>query len=134
MKIRLLTAAAVLVSASVHLKLWFDGVSHEHVIGPAFMLNAIGGLAIMALLLLWRHWIPLLLAVGFGVSTIGAFTISATVGLFGLHEHWTGGPVWTALIAEVVAIVTALMAIRSEGYLSAEQPQHGLALRSLDLH
>jgi hypothetical protein len=134
MKIRLLTAAAVLVSASVHLKLWFDGVSHEHVIGPAFMLNAIGGLAIMALLLLWRHWIPLLLAVGFGVSTIGAFTISATVGLFGLHEHWTGGPVWTALIAEVVAIVTALMAIRSEGYLSGEQPQHGLALRSLDLH
>ena len=55
----------------------------------------------------WRHWVPLVLAVGFGASTLGAFLIAVTVGLFGVHEHWTGWAVWTAAAAEVVAIVAA---------------------------
>ena len=64
---RMLAAVAVLVSAAVHLKLWFDGVRDEHVVGPAFMLNAVGGAVIAILLVGWRHWVPPLLAVGFGV-------------------------------------------------------------------
>ena len=43
MRMRLLTALAVLVSAYVHLKLWFDGFRDLDKIGPAFMTNAIGG-------------------------------------------------------------------------------------------
>ena len=54
-----------------------------------------------------RHWIPLLLALGFGASTLGAFVIASTVGLFGVHEHWTGWEVWTAATSEVIAIVAA---------------------------
>ena len=50
------------------------------------MLNAVAAVVIAALLLWWRHWVPLLLAIGFGASTLGAFVISATVGLFGVHE------------------------------------------------
>jgi len=123
MKTRLLAAAAVLVSAWVHLTMWFDGVRHQSV-GPAFLMNAVGGVAIALLLLGWRrHWAPLLLAVGFGLSTIGAFTIAATVGLFGVHDHWTGGYVWTALVSEAVAIVAGLVAARREGYLAARQGQ-----------
>jgi hypothetical protein len=105
MIMRLLAAAAVLVSAVVHGKLWFDGVRDEHMIGPAFMLNAIGGLVIAVLLVAWRHWVPAFLAVGFGIATLGAFTISATVGLYGVHEQWVGAPVWSCAIAEVVAIL-----------------------------
>jgi hypothetical protein len=97
--------SAVLVSAVVHGKLWFDGVRDEHMIGPAFMLNAIGGLVIAVLLVAWRHWVPAFLAVGFGIATLGAFTISATVGLYGVHEQWVGAPVWSCAIAEVVAIL-----------------------------
>ena len=81
----------MLVSAGVHLYLWFDGFSDQNVIGPAFLLNAAGGLVIAVLLVTWRHWIPPLLALGFGVSTLGAFVVAATVGLFGVHEHWIGG-------------------------------------------
>jgi hypothetical protein len=117
MYVRLLAAVAVTVSAMLHLKMWFDGVRDQSV-GPAFMVNAIGGVVIAVLLLTWRHWIPLLLALGFGLSTMGAFTISATVGLFGVHDHWTGGYVWTAFISEAVAVVTTLVAARREGYLS----------------
>jgi len=107
MKLRMLAAAGVLVSAAVHLYLWFDVFRQTDVVGPAFMLNAVGGTIIAVLLVVWRHWIPLVLAVGFGVFTLGAFLIAATVGLFGVHELWTGWAVWTAAVSEVVAIVAA---------------------------
>jgi len=116
MRARLVTSAAVTISALLHLRMWFDGVRDQSV-GPAFMLNAVGGIVIAVLLLTWRHWVPLLLAVGFGVSTLGAFTIATTVGLFGVHDHWTGGYVWTAAISEVVAIVGGITAAWREGYL-----------------
>jgi hypothetical protein len=118
MRFRLVAAAAVVVSGVVHLKLWFDGTRHLDVIGPAFLVNAVAGLVIAILLLAWRHWVPLLLAVGFGTSTLGAFVISATVGLFGVHEHWRGGPVWASAVSEVMAAVAGLLAAGREGYLS----------------
>ena len=105
MTIRLLAAVAVLVSAAVHLYLWFDGMRDADVVGPAFLLNAVGGLAIAVLLLVWRHWVPAFLAVGFGLSTLTAFVLAATVGLFGVEEAWTGWAVWTAAASEVVAVV-----------------------------
>jgi hypothetical protein len=111
MRLRFLTALAVLVSAYVHLKLWLDGFRHLDKIGPAFMTNAIAGVVIAILLVVWRHWLPPLLAVGFGLSTLGAFLIAATWGLFGLHEHWEGWAVWTAAGAEVVAIVTGVVVL-----------------------
>jgi hypothetical protein len=113
--------------------MWFNGVRDQSV-GPAFMLNAIGGLVIAVLLLTWRHWLPLLLAVGFGVSTFGAFVIAATVGLFGVHDHWTGGYVWTAAISEFVAVGAALLAARQEGLLSHEVVQRRPHLRGVHQH
>lgn len=98
-----------MVSAAVHLYLWFDGYRAIEVIGPAFLLNAVGGAVITVLLVVWRHWLPALLAVGFGLSTLGAFVISATVGLFGVEESWTGWAVWTAAVSEIVAVVAGLL-------------------------
>lgn len=127
MKMRILAAAGVLVSAAVHLKLWLDGFRDLHMVGPAFMLNAVAGLVIAALLILWRHWVPPLLAVGFGASTLGAFVISATVGLYGVHEVWSGGWVLTAAGSEIVAVLAGLLALLQENPLSSRsQLQHGL--------
>ena len=135
MRMRMIVALALLVSAGVHLKLWFDGVKSEHVIGPAFMLNAVAGVVIAVLLVAWRHWVPLFLATGFGLSTLGAFTIAATVGLFGVHEQWVGGYVWAAAISEAVAIVLGgTLLLRELPALSGRQPQHGLAARGPHLH
>lgn len=134
MKARLLAAAAVLVSAYIHLTMWFDGVRDQHVIGPSFMVNAVAGIVIAVLLVLWRQWVPLFLAVGFGVSTLAAFVISSTVGLFGIHAHWSGGNVWAAAVSEVVAILAGVLAAWREGYLSQGQLQHGVAVRRSNLH
>jgi hypothetical protein len=118
MRMRLIAAVAVLVSGGVHLKLWLDGMRDLHVVGPAFMVNVVAAVVIAGLLVGWDHWLPLLLAAGFGVSTLTAFVISATVGLYGLHEQWTGAYVWAAAVAEVVAVVASVLAARSQGYLA----------------
>lgn len=127
MAMRLVAALAALVSAAVHLWLWTEGVRDQDKIGPMFMVNAVAGVVIAVLLVTWRHWVPLLLVVGFGASTLGAFLISTTVGLFGVHAAWEGWDEWTAAAAEVVAIVAGLAAAYAEGWLrprSAHQPQH----------
>jgi hypothetical protein len=114
MGLRIVTAVAALVSAGVHLILWLDGFRDLSVIGPAFLVNAVAGVVIAALLVVWRHWVPAFLAVGFGASTLGAFVVSATVGLFGVHEQWTGGWVLTAAVSEVVCIVGGLLLLRAD--------------------
>ena len=108
MTLRLLTAAAVLVSAIVHLQLWIEGFRSIPVIGPAFLLNAVGGAAIALAVVLWRHWLPLAAAVAFGAGTLGAFLLSTTVGLFGVQERLLGGPQVIAALSEVAAIVFGL--------------------------
>jgi hypothetical protein len=117
MKLRIIVAAAVLVSGAVHLKLWADGFRDISVIGPLFLLNAVAALVIAGAVLRWRNWPPLLVAVGFGASTLGAFVISATVGLFGVHEVWNrGGYAVTANVSELVALVVGSWALYTEGW------------------
>lgn len=132
---RVLAALAVLVSAGVHLYLWDDGYKDVDKIGPAFLLNAAGGVVIAVLLLAWSHWIPAFLTLGFGMSTLGAFIISTTVGLFGFEESWEGWYVWTAAGSEVAAIVLgAMLLIRNNPLRSGGQPQDHAAVRRPDLH
>jgi hypothetical protein len=134
MILRILTAAAVLVSAAVHFDLW-PAVRDNEVIGPAFLINGIGGVVIALLVLFWRHWLPPLLAIGFGLSTIGGFVISATVGMYGVHEHWKGFSVWAAFIAEVVAVVAGgLLLLRQRPVRSGAAAQSGQHASSANLH
>ena len=121
MRMRMLAAAGVLVSGAVHFKLYFDWAHENNKVGPAFLLNAGAGLVIAVLLISWRHWIPPLLAVGFGVSTLAAFVTAATVGLFGVSEAWTGWAVWTAAISELVAIAAGVTVLWQE-YRPTPQP------------
>jgi len=119
---RVLAAVAVLVSAGVHLYLWDDGYKDVDTIGPAFLLNAIGGAVIAVLLIAWAHWLPAFLALGFGASTLGGFILSTTVGLFGLKESWEGWYVWTAAGSEVAAILLGgLLLMRDNPLRSGRQ-------------
>ncbi len=136
MYLRIVAALAVLVSALVHFKLYFDWAKDNSLVGPAFMFNAVAGLVIAVLLVTWKHWIPAFLALGFGISTLGAFIISTTPsGLNGVHEHWVGGYVWAAAIAEAVAIVAgALLLLADNPLKSRHQLQDGSPVDSAHLH
>jgi hypothetical protein len=112
--VRIVTAVAALISAAVHFILWwFEDYRAIDMIGPAFLLNAVAGLVIAVMLLTWRHWIPAFLVTGFGLSTLGAFVLSTTVGLFGVNETWSGGWVLTAAASEIVCIVGGLLLLRA---------------------
>lgn len=103
-----LTAAGVLISAGVHLYLYATGFDTIEVIGPLFVLNAVAGVAIGGALLRWRHPMLVAAAVGFSAATLGAFGLSATVGLFGVREPFFGWSQTSAFFAEVLALVCGL--------------------------
>jgi len=75
----------------------------------------VGGLVLGVLVLIWRHWLPLLGAIGFGVATLAAFLISTTPGgFFGVHEQWVGVAVWLSAISEIGAVVLGAAALLVE--------------------
>ena len=115
--LRIVTALAVLGSGAVHLWLWwYDGFRELTWIGPLFLVNAIAGVVIAVAVVAWPHWIPAFLAAGFGASTLGAFLISTTVGLFGIQEIFWGTPQVLAMISEVIALVGGvLLLVRTTG-------------------
>ena len=119
---RALTAASVLLSAVVHLDLWAQGMRSVAIIGPAFLLNAVGGLALALAVLLWRHRLPLLGAIGFGVATLAAFVMSVTVGLFGVHESLDGVPQLLSAVSEIAAIAFAVVALAAERRVRPPRP------------
>jgi len=112
--LRAAVAASLVVSAVVHLLLWLDGFDSIPWIGPLFMVNVAAGFALAVAVLVWRHWLPLVGAVGFGLATLVAFVLSATVGLLGVHETWSGTYQVTAAVAELVSVVGGVFALLRE--------------------
>jgi asparagine N-glycosylation enzyme membrane subunit Stt3 len=125
--VRTVAAAAVLVSAYVHLYEWLNGFRHDNVMGPLFAVNVVAGVVIAVLLFTWQHWLVPFLAFGFGASTLGGFAIATTsAGLFGTHEKWQGAYVWLAAVSEAVAIIAGLVALSRE-YRRTPARQEGRA-------
>lgn len=108
--VRVVVVVAVLASAAVHLYVYAEGFSGIPVIGPLFLANVIGGVVIAAAVGLWRHWLPALLAVGFGLTTVAGYWISVVYGLFGVREVIDGWPEISAQIAEYTAVVFGAVA------------------------
>lgn len=106
-----LAAASVLLSAVVHLDLYqVEDYKQVATIGPLFLLNGLGGIVLGVLITTWRHWLPVLGAVGFGAITVLFFWISVVHGLFGLKETATGASQVLSQIAEYAAVVFGLAA------------------------
>ncbi len=113
--LRVVVAACVVVSGVVHWQLWRTGERNIDVVGPAFLVNAVAGIVIGVLLLVWRHWLPLFLAFGFGLVTLAAFVVATTpLGLFGARAQWSGWAEWTCAVTEAVAIVLSAAALLRE--------------------
>lgn len=112
--LRGLVAAAVLLSADVHLVLYLDGFADIPIIGPLFLVNVVAGLLIGVGMLIVRHWFLTFLAAGFGAATFTAYLISRTVGLFGVREQTWDPQAVLAAVAEIVAALGGVVLLAAQ--------------------
>ncbi|WP_152364874.1 hypothetical protein [Microlunatus speluncae] len=112
--LRGIVAAAVLLSADIHLVLWLDSFADIPVIGPLFLVNVVAGLLIGVGMLIVRHWFLTFLAAGFGAATFAAYLISRTVGLFGVREQTWDPQAVLAAVAEIVAALGGVVLLAAQ--------------------
>lgn len=99
------------MSAVVHVQQYLAGYSEISVIGPLFLVNTAAGVILCVAVLVWRHWLPALLAAGFGAVTAAAYWYSVLFGLFGFQETIVSGTaVMLAELGEYVALVCGISA------------------------
>jgi hypothetical protein len=99
-------AAMIAATAVIHLHLWMIGYKHIHFIGPAFLFQAISGLALAVLLVAFRRFVLVVAGLLFCAGSVLALLLSATVGFLGLHDGlgvpWAGWSLGTELAGFVV--------------------------------
>ena len=82
-------AAFLVWSGVIHLMLWSDGYKDISVIGPLFLVQAIGSIIIAVAIVAFR-WLVLIAAGAVtGVATAVGLLLTASVGLFGYTESLT---------------------------------------------
>jgi hypothetical protein len=104
----------------VHLHLWQEGYRQIPTNGPLFLLDAVAGFALAAVLLMWPRPLAGLLAAGYTCATLGALIISLTAGLFGFRESISASFVTESLTIESI---TALALISWTILVAALQPR-----------
>jgi len=93
---------------AIHLHLWLEGYRQIPTDGPLFLIDAVTGFALAALLLVWAAPLAGLAAAGYTASTLGALLISLTVGLFGFRESISASFVTLSLAIETITVLALL--------------------------
>jgi hypothetical protein len=130
-------AALLVWTGAIHLHLWAEGYRQIPINGPLFLLDAIVGFSAAMLLLLWPRPLAGLLGAGYLGSTLGALTISLSVGLFGFKESLSASFVVESLILESIAMAGLLVWAglrhrRPVHAVCSPQPNPNGALRPFD--
>lgn len=103
--LQVLLIVGLLGSAVVHLVEWDEWAKNVDVIGTLFLVNVGAGIVIAAAILIWKHWLPLLAAVGFGLATLGAYLLTLMGGFFGVeHQVSSSAEIW-GLVTDIACIV-----------------------------
>ncbi|MGH3540137.1 MAG: hypothetical protein ACRDQJ_17905, partial [Pseudonocardiaceae bacterium] len=84
---RITAAGCLAVSGVIHTQLYLHGYRNIPGVGPAFLLQASGALAVTLLLLLTATVVPRLIAAGLALGALGGFAASRTIGIFGFIEY-----------------------------------------------
>jgi hypothetical protein len=92
----------------IHLHLWQEGYRQIPTNGPLFLLDAVAGFVLAAVLLVWPRPLAGLLAAGYTAATLGALIISLSVGLFGFRESISASFVIESLTIESITAVGLL--------------------------
>lgn len=98
-------AVLLVVSSVIHLHLWLSGYRHIPTIGPLFLAQVVGGIALSAVVALKRS--PVFLAGGavFAAGTVVALLVSVNFGLFGFRDSLDAPYAKSSLVVECAAAV-----------------------------
>jgi len=92
----------------LHLHLWLEGYRHIPTNGPLFLLDAVAGFALAAVLLAWPRPLAGLLTAGYTAATLAALLISLSVGLFGFRESISASYVVESLAIETITVLALI--------------------------
>ena len=92
----------------IHLHLWLEGYRHIPTNGPLFLLDAVAGFILAAVMLAWPRPLAGLLAAGYTAATLGALLISLIVGLFGFRESISASYVTESLTIETITVLALI--------------------------
>jgi hypothetical protein len=117
----------------IHLHLWQEGYRQIPTNGPLFLIDAVAGFALAALLLAWPRPLVGLLAAGYTAATLGALLISLNVGLFGFRESTQASYVTESLTIETITLLAliawTIQAAVGAGARSTRKPSPSAAPR-----
>ena len=105
-------AGAILLAMIGAIHLFLVLVGAGGLLTVPFVLNAVAGIGLAIGMLVLRGRFGLLTAVVgllFAVASLLALLLALTVGLFGIHEHWTFTLVPQSVVIDAVAIVVLAM-------------------------
>jgi hypothetical protein len=106
----------------IHLHLWQEGYRHIPTNGPLFLLDAVAGFVLAALLLAWPRPLAGLAAAGYTASTLGALLISLSVGLFGFRESISASYVTQSLTIETITMLALISLTVLLAFAPGRQP------------
>ena len=104
-----LAAACVLVAGAQHARLFHRGYAEVEVVGPLFLMNAIGSTGVVLALILDRAWLFVLGALSICVPSLVSIAISHGPGLLGFREGGYDADALVIVVAELAAVVLALL-------------------------
>ncbi len=116
----LLAAVAFAIGGLDHARLWHRGYAEVEVVGPLFLLNAIGTLVVLVLLLADRVRLFVLGVLAISLGSIVSILISHTGSFFGFAEGGWDGSSKLILWSEVASVVLALAAVALGAFRSGE--------------
>lgn len=123
--LRIASALLLLAIGGIHLFLVLVGAGGL-LVAP-FLLNGVAGIALAVGMVVLRGRLLLLatvLGLLFAIASLLALVLALTVGLFGIHEHWTFLLVPQTVVVDAVAIVvlgiTSTLMVRAESPFAAE--------------
>lgn len=105
-----LAALGVLAAGFQHGRLFHRGYAEVHVVGPLFLMNAIGSTVVVLLLVAERAWLFVLGALSICIPSLASIAIShSSVGFLGFREGGYDADALVVVGAEVWAVVFAVL-------------------------
>ncbi|HXL91939.1 MAG TPA: hypothetical protein VN969_23600 [Streptosporangiaceae bacterium] len=113
-------AALLIWSSVIHLQLWSDGYRSISVIGPLFLIQGVGGIALAVVMAAFRRLVLMVAGAFMLAGTAVGLLLSASIGLFGFQESLAVPNAKASLVVEFAgaAVLAAAAALVVAGWLA----------------